>query len=110
MNWTLEYLPEAEEDLKKFDTSVKIQVLKGIRKVLQNPLPLQEGGYGKPLGNKDLNDLTNLLKIKFKKTGIRVVYKIIKKENNVMKVIVVSARSDNDVYKLAYKRRIENGL
>ena len=35
MNWTLEYLPEAEDDLKRLDGSAKVTVVKGIRKVLQ---------------------------------------------------------------------------
>lgn len=52
MTWSIEFLDEAEKDMKKFDHSAQIQVLKGIRKVAQNPLPVEEGGYGKPLGNK----------------------------------------------------------
>ncbi len=111
MNWILEYLPEAEDDLKKLDGSIRPQVVKGIRKVLQNPLPKEKGGYGNPLGNKGNNNLTELLKIKFKRIGIRVVYKTVQiPEKNIMKVIVVSARSDNEVYDLAGKRRKENRL
>jgi len=111
MNWILEYLPEAEEDLKRLDGSVKAQVLKGIRKVLQNPLPKEDGGYGSRLGNKNNNDLTGLLKIKFLRIGIRVVYKnIYDPKKKIMKVIVISARCDNEVYDLARKRRKEKGL
>ena len=51
MIWSIEFIEEAENDLKKLDHSVQLQVLKGIRKVSQNPLPVQEGGYGKPLGD-----------------------------------------------------------
>lgn len=109
MIWEIEYLEEAKNDLKKLDNSVAIQVLKGIQKVQQNPLPNFEGGYGKPLGNKDNINLTDFLKIKFLKIGIRVVYKIIR-ENNVMKIIVISARADNDVYKTAGERRMKYGL
>ena len=50
MNWKLEYLPEAEKDLKDLDGSQRILVLKAIKKVQQNPLPVEEQGYGKPLG------------------------------------------------------------
>ena len=89
---------EAENDLKKLDHSVQLQVLKGIRKVSQNPLPVQEGGYGKPLGNRTGNNLTNLLKIKFRNLGIRVVYKTIQIDG-IMKIIVISARTDEQVYK-----------
>ena len=94
----------AEKDMKKLDHSAQIQVLKGIMKVSKNPLPAEEGGYGKPLGNKSGTNLTNLLKIKFRDLGIRVVYKI-ERVNGVMKIIVVSARTDEKVYKEAAKRR-----
>ena len=44
MIWSIEFLEEAEKDMKKFDHSAQIQVLKGIKKVSQNPLSLREGG------------------------------------------------------------------
>ena len=47
MSWTLEYLPEAEKDLKALDGSQRLLVLKAIKKVQQNPLPAEENGYGK---------------------------------------------------------------
>ena len=46
MSWKLEYLPEAEKDLKDLDGSQRILVLKAIKKVQQNPLPVDEQGYG----------------------------------------------------------------
>ena len=104
MTWRIEFLQEAEKDMKKLDHSVQIQVLKGIRKVSQNPLPVEEGGYGKPLGNKSGTNLTNFMKIKFKDLGIRVVYKVEQVEG-VMKIIIVSARKDEQVYREAAKRR-----
>ena len=73
-------------------------------KVSQNPLPAESGGYGKPLGNKGGQNLTNLLKIKFKNLGVRVVYKVECTET-VMKIIVISARADEYAYKEAAKRR-----
>ncbi len=104
MNWSIEFLPEAQDDLNKLDGSVKPQILKGIRRVSQNPLPDSSGGYGKPLGNQSGTDLSGLMKIKFKKVGIRVVYKI-ENDLNVMKIVIISARTDNQVYEEAEKRR-----
>ena len=101
MIWSIEFLEEAEKDMKKLYHSAQIQVLKGIRKVSQNPLSVREGGYGKPLGNKSG---TNLMKIKFRDLGIRVVYKV-ERVGKVMKIIVVSARTDEQVYNEAAKRR-----
>lgn len=109
MTWSIEFLKEAEKDMKKLDHSPQIQVLKGILKVSQNPLPDEEGGYGKPLGNKSGTNLTNFLKIKFKDSGIRVVYKV-ERVNGVMKIIVVSARTDEQVYREASKRRDKHDL
>ena len=104
MMWGIEFLEEAEKDMKKLDHSAQVQVLKGIRKVSQNPLSVEEGGYGKPLGNKIGINLTNLMKIKVRDIGIRVVYKIERIEG-IMKIIVISARTDEQVYKEAAKRR-----
>lgn len=109
MIWSIEFLEDATKDMKKLDHSARVQVLKGIRKVGENPLPVNEGGYGKPLGNKNGRNLTNLLKIKFRDLGIRVVYKIERVESN-MKIIVVSARTDEQVYKEAAERREKHGL
>lgn len=103
MKWEILFLQEAVEDVKRLDNSSRIQVLKAIDKVSNNPLPQSEGGYGKPLGNKQGNNLTGLLKIKLKKLGIRVVYKIEKSSTN-MTVVIVSARNDNEVYKTAERR------
>lgn len=104
MNWSIEFLPEAQDDLNKLDGSVRPQILKGIRKVSQNPLSDISGGYGKPLGNQSGTDLSGLMKIKFKKVGIRVVYKV-ENDINVMKIVIISARADNQVYEEAEKRR-----
>ena len=101
--WKISYFDEALEDLKKMDNSQRKQVLKAIDKVKTNPLPQNEGGYGKPLGNKRGNNLTNLYKIKLKKTGIRVVYQIIRVKDT-MEIIIVSMREDEKVYEDAQKR------
>ena len=102
MSWNIEFLPEAAEELKQLDGSIRPQILKGIRKVSQNPLP--DGGYGKPLGNQSGTDLSGLMKIKFRKIGIRVVYKI-EIIDSIMKIIIISARADDRVYIEAEKRR-----
>ncbi len=43
MTWGIVFLEEAEKDLRKLDHSAQIQVLKGIRKVSQNPLSVDQG-------------------------------------------------------------------
>lgn len=103
MNWEIHYSDEAKTDLRDLDGSQRKSVLKAIKKVSQNPLPVNEGGYGKPLGNKHGKDLTGLCKIKLMKEGIRVVYALIRTETT-MKIVVIAARSDDEVYELAAQR------
>ena len=103
MNWEIHYSDEAKTDLRDLDGSQRKSVLKAIKKVSQNPLPVNEGGYGKPLGNRHGKDLTGLCKIKLMKEGIRVVYALIRTETT-MKIVVIAARSDDEVYEVAAQR------
>ena len=103
MSWELDYLPEARKDIQSLARNQQIVVRKAIDKVKQNPVPQSEGGYGKPLGHKQGTNLTNLLKIKLKKEGIRIVYKLIRTETKML-VIVVGVREDEEVYEIAQRR------
>jgi len=109
MKWSLKFLPEAVRDLKNLAGNQRIVVAKAIDKVLENPLPMQEGGYGKPLGNKSGNDLSGFLKIKLKSSGIRVVYKVFQTETEML-VVVIGARADDEVYSIAKRRAEKHSL
>ena len=109
MNWDLEFLPEADKDLDGLSRDQQVKVKKAIKKVQENPLPQKEGGYGKPLGHKHGMNLTNLLKIKLRGDGIRVVYKLIRTETKML-VVVVGIREDEEVYEIASKRRQRHNL
>jgi mRNA interferase RelE/StbE len=65
------------------------------------PLP-SPNGYGKPLGNKNGNNLTGFFKIKYRGIGIRVVYTLVL-DKKTMNIIVISKRDDNFCYDLAEK-------
>ena len=101
--WQLEFIDEALDDYDRLSGNQKTQVIKIIRRVLINPLPNTEGGYGKPLGKVKDVDLSGCCKIKLKKAGIRVVYKLVKTETQML-IIVIGARRDNEVYDEASKR------
>lgn len=103
MNWNLDFLPEANDDLNKLDGSQKHLVLKAIDRVRRNPLPTNEGGYGKPLGSLHDTNLTGCCKIKLKNAGLRIVYKLIHTDNDML-VIVIGARADSAVYHIAQTR------
>lgn len=107
--WELSFLPEAREDLRALDGSQRIRVVKAIAKVQSNPLPSSEGGYGKPLGNKRLSQLSGLMKVKLKSDGIRIVYKLERIEH-AMRIVAIGVRSDDAVYREAQKRRESHGL
>ena len=103
MNWRIDYLPEAEKDLKGLEGSQRQLVFKALKKVSQNPLPESEGGYGKPLGNHSETKLSGLLKVKIKAAGLRIVYKLVRTETEML-IIVIGARADEEVYGIAQNR------
>ena len=103
MRWEIRMLKEARADFEALDGSQKTIVKKALVKVSANPLPVREGGYGKPLGSHSAGNLTGLLKIKLKRHGIRIVYKLFK-ERETMVIIVIGMRSDSDVYESAKSR------
>ena len=98
MNWNVSFLPDAEKDLEKLDGSQRILILKAIKKIQQNPLSQIDG-----------NNLSGFLKVKLKAAGLRIVYKTIK-INDMMLIIVIGARADDEVYDIAQKRIIEYDL
>lgn len=103
MNWELVYLPEVENDYNKLTHRQQLMTDKVIKRVKANPLPNNEGGYGKPLGHKRGRNLTGYLKIKLKSEGIRVVYKLIRTETKML-VIVIGVREDEEAYEIASQR------
>lgn len=107
MSWNIEFTKYSREDYFKLDGSQKKIVDKILTRVAINPLPSTEGGYGKRLKNNPNSKLSGFLKIKLKKSGIRIIYKL-EKIGEVMKIIIIGLRSDNEVYKEA-NNRIEEG-
>ncbi len=105
MKWTVEYIKEAQKDLRKLDPYVRKLVLKAIEKTAERPLSPPDG-IGKPLGNHASSSLSGFYKIKLRNLGYRVVYDLVR-EGSVMKIIIISVRDDEAVYKEA-ERRIQN--
>lgn len=101
MAWDIRITDEAKKDYKKIEGSIRKQVLAGIVKVSEAPLP-SPNGYGKPLGNKHGNNLTGFFKIKYRGIGIRVVYTLVV-DKLIMNIVVISQRNDNYCYDLAVK-------
>ena len=102
MKWTVEYIKEAQKDLRKLDPYVRKLVLKAIDKTAERPLPPPDG-IGKSLGNHASSKLSGFYKIKLKNLGYRVVYDLVR-DGSVMKIIIISVRDDETVYKEAERR------
>lgn len=111
MEWVRRYLPEAVDDLKHLDGSVKKRVLKALDKICTKPQPADGSnpGYGKPLGNRGGTDLTGLLKVKLKNDGVRIVYKLVECDN-IMLVVIIGMRTDDEVYREAVRRKRNHNL
>ena len=60
-------------------------------------------GIGKLLGNHASSKLSGYYKIKLRNLGYRAVYQLVK-EGEIMRVIVISIRDDEAVYKEAERR------
>lgn len=101
--WTERLFPEAQKDLRKLGEPLRSHAVRAIKKVLQNPLPQSEGGFGKPLGNVGGTNLTGLMKIKLRGDGIRIVY-YLERPEKLMHVVVVGIRQDSFVYSEAARR------
>lgn len=101
MAWGIRITDEAKKDFNKIEGSVRKQILAGIVKASKAPLP-SPNGYGKPLGNKNGNNLTGFFKIKYRGIGIRVVYTLVI-DKMVMNIVVISQRDDNYCYELVAK-------
>ena len=98
MKFKVLLIPEAEEDFKKLDGSIKKQVLKKLIKLEKEPYT------GEPLGNKAGIDLTGYYRLYLYKKKIRIVYEI-KEDIIIVRVISIGKREDFIVYLQAYLRR-----
>lgn len=77
MSWRVEWLEEAAKDMRKLGKAEQKQVLKGIAKVSENPLPSSQGGYGKPLRNANRAHLAGLCKIGYVKLLVGFVKSVV---------------------------------
>ena len=109
MSWNIRYLDEVDGDFKKLDGSQKIKVRKAIKRTLTNPLPRSQGGYGIELGHKGGINLAKCLEIKLRGEGLRVIYKLIHTDTEML-VIIVGVREDEKVYNDAQERITQHGI
>jgi mRNA interferase RelE/StbE len=95
--YKISFHPEAQKELLSLDGSIRIIVIKQIKKLEQFPQ------LGELLGNKHGYDLTGYRKLYANKKNIRIVYSIIE-EQILVKIIAIGKREDFQVYKDANNR------
>lgn len=94
MPYRLQFLPEALEEWRSLDGSIRDLLKRALRKRLQQPhVP----------GAELHADLRHCYKIKLRKAGFRLVYKV---EDDVLIVIVlaIGKRAESEAYRLAAGR------
>ena len=97
MNYKLELLLAAHEDLSEFSNREKILIYKQFKKIQKSP------ELGILLGNKNGYDLSGCRKMYADNKKIRIVYKIVE-DRIIIEVIAVGKRNEMEVYKKASKR------
>jgi len=96
--YELKIHPRVEEDLKKLDKAVRIEVFKKFKKIQTSP------ELGEMLGNKQGMNLSGLRKMYVAKKQVRIVYEIVELIV-VVKVLVVGKRENMVAYKQAMLRK-----
>lgn len=95
MTWAIEFHPAAFRELGKLDPELKRQVLARLKSRLTSPDVPKARLSGSP---------PDTYKIKFKKSGIRLVYQI---RSDIGKIRVLAiGRRDADVYRQALRRGV----
>jgi mRNA interferase RelE/StbE len=76
----IQFIPEAVDDYKLLDGSIKKSVNEKIDKLIENPF------FGEALGNKNNIDLTGYYKIYVARKSYRIVYRIVKNEIEIVEI------------------------
>lgn len=93
------FIDEAMKDFQKLDGSVKKLVTIAISK-----MEVRANVLGEQLTSKFGINLVGCRKIKLRKAGIRIVYRIVGERAEIVEIITIGKREDNEVYELAHKR------
>lgn len=98
MAYKIEFLPDAQKDFEALDGSIKKEAVKKIDSLTKNPF------LGKPLGNKYGIDLTGFYKLYLAKKKYRIVYHLIGKYIEVIEIVGIGKRDQEEIYRLAARR------
>jgi mRNA interferase RelE/StbE len=94
----IHFIPEAVDDYKSLDGSIKKLVNEKIDQLKENPF------IGELLGNKNNIDLTGYYKLYVAKKTYRIVYRIVKNKIEVIEIWGIGKRDKMEIYKKVEKR------
>ncbi|MFY3790339.1 type II toxin-antitoxin system RelE/ParE family toxin [Ureibacillus sp. MALMAid1270] len=96
----LEFFEDAKAEYETLDGSEKKYVMKALEKISE-----RGDEIGDPLENKRGIILVGCRKVKLRKLGIRIVYRLNNNDRiEIIDIIAIGKRDDEEVYKNANKR------
>ncbi|MGA1846207.1 type II toxin-antitoxin system RelE family toxin [Deferribacter abyssi] len=98
MAFKIEFIPQAYEDFKNLDNSIKKQVAKKIDRLSENPF------LGEPLKEKAGIDLTGYYKLYVYNKKYRIIYRIVMDKIEVVEIWGIGRRDKEKIYKLVMNR------
>ena len=105
MTYSIEFIPEAAADYKSLDGSVKKKVNKKLEELSKNPF------LGEYLGNKFNIDLTGFYKLYVDNKKIRIVYRLLGEEIEIIEVWGIGKRDKKEIYRLiGHRLKKKEGL
>lgn len=101
MTFKINFTKESQQDYDKLDHSQQIHIRKSMQRIEESGLLT-----GQPLRGK----LADCRKLKHKKLGLRVVFKQADFGIEIIEIIVVGKRDDQEVYRIEVYRIAEKRL
>ncbi len=98
MTYQVEFTKESAKDLRRLDNSQRIQIRKSLVKLETLGMEAGQALHGALSGS-----LSGCRKLKHKRLGLRIVFRQKASGIEIIEIVVVGKRSDNEVYKIAQK-------
>lgn len=95
----LQFWEEAKKEWLNLDGHQKKYVSKALQRIEE-----KGAGIGDSLGKKRHIDLSGYRKVKLRKLGIRIVYKIVDGGIEITEIVAIGDREDEEVYREAFER------
>jgi mRNA interferase RelE/StbE len=98
MTYSIEILPSARREWKKLGHDIKLQVVRKLERLRENPR----------IQASRLSDMPDCYKIKLRSKGYRIIYRVI--EDRLVILIVAAGKRDagrDDIYSVAKRRMSE---